>query len=101
VVGRLARRHVGPQLREVRQRRCRRTNVFHLDAGHPQPDDGTRGRHPMVGIRPPHPAVQRTGGDHQAVECFLALPAEAVDFGGQCREPVGFMPTQMRYPAEL
>ena len=98
---RLALEHVGPHLRELRQRLCRRTNVFHLDAGHPQPDDGARRRHPMVGIGLPHPAVQRAGGDDQPVGCFLALPTEPVDFGGQRREPVGLVPAQMRDPAQL
>ena len=50
----------------------------------------------MVGVRPPHPTVQRLGGDHEAVGSLLTLPAEPVDFGGQRCQPVGFVAAQMR-----
>ena len=68
---------------------------------HAQPDDGTGRRHPVVGVGPPHPAVQRLGGDHQAVGRLLALPAEAVDLGGQRGQPVGFVAAKMRDAAQL
>ena len=93
--------HLGPHLWEFRQRFRRRANVFHLDAGNPQPDDGARGRHPVVGIGAPHAAVQWPRRDTQAVGCFLALPAETVDFGAQRREPVGLVASQVGDPAEV
>ena len=53
------RQHVGPHPRKIRQCLGGGADVFHLDAGHPQPDDRTGRRHPVVGVGPPQAAVQR------------------------------------------
>ena len=75
-------------LREVGQRLGGGADVLDLDTVDPQPDDGTGGRHPVIGVGPPQPAVQRPRGDQQAVGRLDALPAETVDLGGQVR-PAG------------
>ena len=95
-IHRLPGQHVGPQLRKVGQRLCRGGDVLDLDTGHPQPDDRAGRRHPVVGVGPPHAGVQGPRGDDQPVGGLLALPAEAVDFGAQCGQPVGFVAAQMR-----
>ncbi len=96
----LAEQHVRPHPRKVGQRLGRGADVLDLDAGHAQPDDGTRRCHSVIRVGAPDPAVQRPGRDEQAVGRLLALAAEAVDLGAQRGQPVGFVAPQMRDAAQ-
>ena len=53
------------------------SDVLDVDARHPQPDDRSRGGHPVIGIGVPGAAVQRGGCDVEPVLGLGDIPAEA------------------------